>query len=126
MDYDIDLDALAPQSKKIKWQDKIIEIKPPTTKQLFAIMACGQRLAQNREKIDSPTDADLQTLDSDFEALKSAIIDIIPQLAGASLSIAQVDALSNIVIESAMPEQVKKLKERGIEFDSPKKEQAGS
>lgn len=122
MDYDIDLDALAPQSKKIKWQDKIIEIKPPTTKQLLSILLLGQK---NQKKFDNPEQIELDELDASTNTMRQEIWNIIPELNGVELGYGQMSALSELIVEMAMPGQLKELEKRGIKIDSPKV-QAGS
>lgn len=117
MDYDIDLDALAPQGKKIKWQGKIIEIKPPTTKQLLSILLLGQK---NQKKFDNPEQIELDELDASTNTMRQEIWNIIPELNGVELGYGQMSALSELIVEMAMPGQLKELEKRGIKIDSPK------
>ena len=114
---DVDLDAIAPQVKKIKFGGQVITVNPPTTRQLLALVLLGQR---NKEKYNNPEKFTLDDLDADLKAMKEEISNVIPELKDAVLSVSQIQALSELVIEGAMPGQLKELKKRGIQIDSPK------
>lgn len=110
----LDLDVLQPQSKTIKWHDKLIEVQPPKTGDLLRLSAIGSSL-QDAAKLDAD---EMDKVTADLEA---QIKKMIPELAEATLVTAQLMSLLTLVMEMGMPEQMAELKKKGIEVDSSKK-----
>lgn len=111
----LDLDALQPQSKTIKWQDKLIEVAPPKTGDLL-------RLSQIGTRMQKAADLSEEELDKVIADLEVAIKKFIPELTDATLVSGQLMSLLTLIMEMGMPEQMAELKKQGIEVSSSKKE----
>lgn len=123
-EIDIDLDALIPEAKVVKFGGNLITIQPPTTEQLLSLVKLGERLKNN---YSSTAEGELyqEGIAKDFNDLQDSIAGLAPELKGAKLNFAQIVALLEMIVEMAMPGQLEELKKRGITIDSPK-EPAGS
>lgn len=110
----LDLDALQPESKSVKFGDKVIEVKPPKTGDLL-------RLSQIGSKMQKAAELPEEELDAVINDLEAAIKKMIPELAEATLVSGQLMALLTLVMEMGMPEQMAELKKQGIEVSSSKK-----
>jgi hypothetical protein len=115
--YDLDLDALAPKSKRVKFNDKPIEVQPPKTAQLVKLIVLGQKLKGNYELGENMDEVRFETtMDEITEVVRGIVIG----LGDAKLSFGQVNALSTMIIDMAMPGQLEELQKRGISVDRPK------
>lgn len=110
----LDLDALQPQSKSVKFNDKIIEVQPPKTGDLL-------RLSQIGAKMQEAANLPAEELDKVVSDLEAAIKKMIPELADATLVSGQLMSLLTLVMEMGMPEQMAELKKKGIEVTPSKK-----
>ena len=110
----LDLDALQPQAKTIKFKDKLIEVQPPKTGDLLRLSQIGARM---QEAAQLPA-AELDKVVADLEA---SIKNFIPELADATLVSGQLMSLLSLIMEMGMPEQMAELKKQGIEVSPTKK-----
>ena len=110
----LDLDALQPQSKKVKFNGNVIEVAPPKTGDLL-------RLSQIGSKLKDAGDLNSDEIDKVTSDLEGHIKRMIPELQEASLGTAQLMSLLTLVMEMGMPEQMAELKKQGIEVDASKK-----
>lgn len=114
MASDLDLDALAPKNKTIRFNNQDISVKPPTTRQVLKLAALGQVM----EAPQMLSEAESVQFEVDMNA---AIADCIPELGGQVLSNSQQMAILTMIMEMGMPPENKELKERGITVDDSKK-----
>lgn len=110
----LDLDALQPQSKTVKFNDKLIEVAPPKTGDLL-------RLSQIGAKLKDASELEADDIDKVTTDLEGHIKRMIPELQEASLGTAQLMSLLTLIMEMGMPEQMAELKKQGIEVDASKK-----
>lgn len=110
----LDLDALQPEAKTIKWQDKLIEVQPPKTGDLLRLSQIGSRM-QNAETL--PEDE----LDKVITELDAQIKKMIPELVASTLVSGQLMSLLTLVMEMGMPQQMAELKKQGVEVSASKK-----
>jgi len=89
----LDLDAIAPESKKIKFNGKIITVNPPRMGELMVMVKLGRKLQ----------DADPNTTDYEpiVEEMKGILYKVIPELEGNDLSISQLIALETLIAQMA-------------------------
>ena len=109
----IDLDALVPASAKIKFGEKIIEIKPPSVVDVMTLGKLGQKL---QGEIEAP----VEELEQHVTELTGHIYKLVPELGNQPLNTAQLLRLVQIISDMTMPPDATELKKRGIEPDSPK------
>ena len=135
---DLDLDALTGKSKIVKINGKVIEVFPPSLEELLKL----QELAKQFEKMDANnlTEEEARLV---FVDLQEGVLNLIPGLASilkkepgfkgfihsifkkkndrSSLTLSQVYALINLVIEMSMPENLKELQKNNITIATDKK-----
>ena len=109
-----DLNALIPQSIKIKYDNDEIEIKPPKTVDILKLGVLGQKL-QAPDKLE---DVELEKLVAD---LTDTISSCIPELTNKPLTTTQLLFLLSKIVEMGTPPDLKELEKRGITVDTPKK-----
>lgn len=110
----LDLDALQPESKRVKFGGNVIEVQPPKTGDLL-------RLSQIGAKMQKAADLPEEELDAVIADLEKAIKKMIPELMDATLVSGQLMSLLTLVMEMGMPEQMAELKKQGIEVAPSKK-----
>ena len=109
----LDLDSLAPEPKKIKFEDNIIEALPPKMGELMALMKLGQKLQEA-----TPETTDYEPLVAEMQTIIGRVI---PELAGKSLSIGQLLAIQALISEMSTPKQTEALTKAGIDITSDEK-----
>lgn len=110
----IDLDALAPKPRKLKFGGNTFELLPPKTRHVLRLGFLGQKM----QDMDSLTNEQTDQLIADLEA---EIKEVVPELKEASLNASQLMELLTVIVEMGMPNQADELKKRGITVDSQKK-----
>lgn len=113
---DLDLDVLAKQSKHVKLNGKTIEVRPLEVGELFSLHKLGKDF-QNVNTDDMDEEKAVQAV----EALQGGFERFIPDLKGQKLSLDQMFALLDLVIEMAMPSDVEELEKRGITLSADQK-----
>src|SRR4051812_48672221 len=109
----LDLDALVPQSRLVKFSDTEIEIKPPRTADVLRLGTLGQKL-QDTEALSSEQ---LEQLVTD---LTEQVYKCVPELNSRELTTSQLLALVRIISEMATPPDQKALQEECITVADPK------
>lgn len=110
----LDLDALQPESKRVKFGGNIIEVQPPKTGDLL-------RLSQIGSKLKEAADLSADEIDEVTTKLEAQIKGMVPELAEATLGTSQLMSLLTLIMEMGMPEQMAELKKQGIEVTASKK-----
>lgn len=103
----LDLDALVPQTAKIKFGGNEVEVQPPKTADLLKLGSLGQKV----QGIGDMPDAQVEKIIADLTAL---IQKIIPELAGTELNTQQILGLVKLISDMATPPDAKELEKRGI------------
>ena len=103
----LDLDALVPQTAKIKFGDKEVEVQPPKTADLLRLGGLGQKITN----LSDLKDSEVERLIADLTELVQKII---PELAGHNLNTQQLLALVKLISDMATPPDAKELAKRGI------------
>jgi hypothetical protein len=109
----LDLDALSPKPKKVKLSGKIIDVYPPTVKQLLHITAVGKEI--------SDTSDPEKAMQSVIDAL-SPIIPAFKDDPDIDFTVAQLTALVDFIQEMSSPSDLKAVKSHPSEkkISSPK------
>lgn len=110
----IDLDALAPKPRKLKFGGNTFELLPPKTRNVLRLGFLGQKMTD----MDSLSTEQTDQLIADLEA---EIKEVVPELKDAQLNASQLMELLTVIVEMGMPNQADELKKRGITVDSQKK-----
>lgn len=120
MDFDLDLDALAPEVKKVKLGGNIIDVYPPRFKNLVALM----KLVNQIREVGNDESKTLELI----EALRSSLIPMIPALKdeNVDLTIEQLQVLLEFVMQVSTPKDQAELESQGYSIGeiSKKKEEA--
>ena len=105
-DYDLDLDALQPEAKKVKINGRIVDIYPPKFKSIIALMKISSGLQETTNS------EDLSILE---EELTKALIPIMPELAepDMDLSMEQLMKLLDFVMLISTPKDNEELAKKG-------------
>lgn len=106
---DLDLDQLVPAAKKVKFGGKIIEVKQPSTEQLFNLMKLGKQLEGLDEK-----DLDEAKLEDIINQITEQVTTLAPEFGEQKLSLGQALAVTMLVSQMAMPEELRELQKRNI------------
>jgi hypothetical protein len=135
--FDLDLDTLTGKSKFVKLNGKVIEVLPPSLEELFNL----QSLADEFKGLDAKNLTEDETKFV-FDKLQGGLLKLIPSLSSAtkkskfstfvhklfgikenrsSLTLSQVYALINLVLEMSVPTDLKELKRNNITLNSNKK-----
>lgn len=138
--FDLDLDTISSQSKTIRFNGEAVEIFPPDLEELFGL----QGLALKFKEMDTDNMSDEEASEV-FAELKGAFTRLIPPLKKAmeepkiitflrrlfpnwkrlqkskSLSLAQMFALLDLIVNMAVPADVKELEKHGITLNSNQK-----
>lgn len=104
---DLDLDQLTGKSKTIKYGDKFIEISQPDLETFLEIMELA-------DKMDSG-DNEKEALEA-FKVLMNAVYKLAPDLKGVNINAQQLFAVVELIGSMVEPEDVKQLREQGIEI----------
>jgi hypothetical protein len=94
----LDLDAIAPEPKKVKFGGEIITVNPPKMGELMAMV----KFAKKMQDAD-PNNTDYEPI---IEEMKTILDRVIPELAGKELSLSQMLALETLLSQMATPKQV--------------------
>ena len=135
--FDLDLDTLSSEVKRVKFNNKTIEIYPPQLDEVLGL----QQMAREFQGLDTENLTDEQIVEV-FDKLKSSFSRLIPGLDAAmresrvkvflrrffpswkalaehkALNVQQLFALLELVISMATPEDVKELTKRNISVES--------
>lgn len=116
--YDLDLDTLVKPSKKVRIGGEIIEIHPPELEQLLKLSKLGGKI-QNQQSGKKMNEEEAVAAIND---LRAAMVELIPELKDKpTLNVDQLLALLNLVVETAMPNDVSELEKRGITLTDDQK-----
>lgn len=110
----IDLDALIPQKRVIKYENEEIVIPPPKTGALLKLGVLSQRMTG----IEDLKDDQLQQAVND---LTEQVYVMIPALQGRSLNLAQLQTLIQVLSDMSVPKDIEALKKQGITPDTSSK-----
>jgi hypothetical protein len=115
MTFDLDLDLLVDNKKKIHLNGKEIEIESPDVLTLFSIFKLLNDFqnVQNSKKADSVIDA--------FEAYKKKFNELFPVLEQEKLNFRQMMGLLIFIVQESTTVEQKELKDKGISFDNDQK-----
>lgn len=122
----LDLQALAPQSAKLKMPNgDVVEVKPPKTEQTLKIGFYSQQMrevrAMGEKNPDDFTDEMRTKLQGIMDGLEEQIKIVIPDLAEYNLNLIMITKLSEYITEMAAPGSIEKAKEQGAgEATDPK------
>jgi len=110
----IDLDALLPEARVIKYENEEIKIPPPKTGDLLKLGVLSQRMAN----VEDIKDDELQkrVLDLTLHVYK-----MIPALNERPLNLLQLQTLVQILSDMATPKDVAELSKKGITPDTGSK-----
>lgn len=103
----LDLDALVPQTAKIKFGGQEVEVKPPKTADLLKLGSLGQKV----QNIADLPDAQVDQIIADLTKL---IQKIIPELGETELNTQQILGLVGLISKMATPPENAELEKRGI------------
>lgn len=109
----LDLDALTPEPRRIKFDGNQIEVQPPTTADVLILGKIGK-------KIENANELEDEELEEVSKQLRDKIDKIVPALGGKFLTLGQQMALLEIVLDMAIPPDAKELEAKGITVDGPK------
>lgn len=116
---DLDLSTLVQAKKRVKMPDgNIIEIAPPALETLLKVAKIGadmQEVQGNLTELDEQKAIDL------YANLTKAFKELVPELADADLNYEQTFALLDLVVQMAMPSDLKELEKRGITLSTDQK-----
>lgn len=113
---DLDLDVLAKPSKNVRLNGKVVEVRPLEVGELFRL----HRLGKDFQQVDTDNMTEEQATEA-FKALHDGFTEFIPDLKGQTLSIDQLFALLDLVINMAMPSDIEELEKRGITLSADQK-----
>lgn len=114
--FDLDLDALAGKSEKIKLGGEIIEVKQPSLVQLVKLVSAGNRLQSMDESSITEKEAE-----EAINLMSEVLIMIVPELKGKHLTIRQMFALFDLIQRLAIPKDLEELEKRGVKLSSDQK-----
>lgn len=116
--YDLDLDTLSQDKKRVKIGGNVIEFDPPSLEDLIDLAKLGGKLQkyQGQEAVDN-----IDEMSDVMENLKTGLSNIVPQLKEYKLNMQQLLALIDLFVDSAQPNDAKELEKRGIKLDNDQK-----
>jgi len=94
----LDLDALVPEPKKVRFGGEIITVNPPKMGELMAMVKFAKKMEG-----DNTGTLDYEPI---VEEMKAILVRVIPELEGKDLSIGQILALETLLSQMATPQQV--------------------
>jgi hypothetical protein len=110
----VDLDALLPDERIVKYENDEIKIPPPKTGDLLKLGVLAQRMAD----VEDIKDDELQKRVLD---LTMHVYKMIPALNERPLNLLQLQTLIQILSEMATPKDVTELTKKGITPDTGSK-----
>ena len=111
--YDLDLDLLQPQTKKVKLGDKVYDVYPPRVKDIANLARiAGELQDTTSENLQQKVSEMLNTFGNIMPGLKED---------GVDLSLEQLTALFSFVNSMASPTENSALKAMGVEPTAEKK-----
>lgn len=113
---DLDLDALNPESKKLKLNGKIFDINPPDVFELFGVMGLKKKFDGIKQSDMTPEQA-MEVLGD----IKEAIGKLVPPIKGEPLNMDQMFGIIDFVVSMAVPKNLEEMQKRGIKLDSDEK-----
>lgn len=105
-DYDLDLDTLQPEAKKVKINGRIVDVYPPKFKSIIALM----KISSSMQEVSGSEN--LAQVEQD---LTNALIPIMPALAepDMDLSMEQLMKLLDFVMLISTPQDNEELAKKG-------------
>lgn len=114
--FQVNLDALAPESGEATIDGKTYEVKPPTTGQMVKLISTFQSFQSVMENNES-TD---EEIDNTANKLVDIVRKIVPELAEKKLEFSQLIGIASMIAEMSMP-QTEELTKRKITPNEVKK-----
>lgn len=110
----LDLDALVPQTLKVKIGDETFDVPPPSLQDILKLGALSQRM--------SKFDPDNMDVGAEMVAeLTEQVYACAPALKGRNLNMAQLLGLVRALTELSTPPDIKELADQGISVDTGEK-----
>jgi len=119
--FDLDLDTLSQNKKRVKISGQIIEFDPPSLQDLIELAKLGSKLQKIQNEGDN---VDVENMSSVMDELSNGLTNIVPELKEHKLNMEQLLALIDLFVQSAQPNDTKELEKRGIKLDSDQKKTA--
>jgi hypothetical protein len=110
--FELDLDSLIPESKKIKLNNKILEVLPPTVNEFITITRMQMRIKNSSDEAEAM---------EVFAELPKILKRCIPELGDIELNFSQLMILIGFVLNMATPTDNKALEQMGITPDTTQK-----
>lgn len=107
----LDLDALSPKRVQIKFQDKLIQVEPPTLEQYALVLEYGTEMENLQDNANPHAVAAI------YQKIQSFIVDVIPDLKDVKLNYKQIIAVFQLLAQLGNPTDdatIAELKKRGI------------
>lgn len=121
--YDLDLDTLSQDKKRVKISGKVIEFQPPALEDLIDLAKLGGKI----QKFQGDTDVEnVEEMSDVMDKLKVGLVNIVPELKEFKLNLPQLMALIDLLVDSAQPNDQKELEKRGIALDGDQKKTASA
>lgn len=119
--YDLDLDTLSQNKKRVKINGQVIEFEPPALEDLIDLAKLGGKLQkyQGEQEVEN-----VEEMGDVMDGLKSGLQNIVPELKEHKLNLQQLLALIDLFVQSAQPNDAKELEKRGIKLDGDQKKTA--
>lgn len=115
-DIALDLDALAPKKVQISYQEKTLDVNPPTLEQFVTIMDLAEQMRSIKDNTDFKQTAEV------YKQAQVVIVECIPDLKDVNLNFMQITALFELVSKLGAPDDdraIAELKRRGITIGKP-------
>jgi hypothetical protein len=120
--FDLDLDTLSQQKKRVKIQGNIVEFSPPSLEDLIELAKLGGQVQKYQQGgLDANNVDDMSML---MDKLKDGLANVVPELKQYKLNMQQLLALIDLLVDSAQPADSKELQKRGIALDNDQKKTA--
>lgn len=111
--YDLDLDLLEPQSKKVRLKGVVYDVYPPKLKDIVALSRiAGQMNTADPNEVQTRVEQMIKAFESIMPGLKDVDVDLSPE---------QLEALMEFVNRMVTPADNSALKAMGIEPTTEKK-----
>jgi len=117
--FDLDLDTLSQQKKRVRIHGNIIEFSPPSLEDLIELAKLGGQVQKYQQGgLDANNVDDMSML---MDKLKDGLANVVPELKEYKLNMQQLLALIDLLVDSAQPADTKELQKRGIALDNDQK-----
>lgn len=114
--FDLDLDTLVKPPKRVKLNGEIIELQSPSLEELVKLAKLGGELqGMETENLDADQVSNV------VDKLNGGIRELMPELKDTKLSIEQIIALIEMMVDYAQSNDNKELQKRGIKLDGDQK-----